>query len=175
MPAVGPASRSQPLKRKRNTKKESSISVPTDIPLAQLELNDSGGAPSHSGRAFDDDSNDEELFPEIDDTPGNLNEDDSASGSEEEMEGSSDESYLIEDSDFVDEVDSNDNGVGGDDLKEMKTSFRGETVLSKITGRPKRVYPTIEPDYDSDSSTEDVGGTPYFMMLVSKSGHHIGS
>jgi hypothetical protein len=30
------------------------------------------------------------------------------------------------------------------------------TVVSNITGRPKRVYPDIEPDYDSDSSTEDV-------------------
>jgi ribosome biogenesis protein ERB1 len=32
----------------------------------------------------------------------------------------------------------------------------GETVISNITGRPKRVYPEIDPEYDSDSSTEEV-------------------
>ncbi|KAG8870534.1 hypothetical protein FRC20_011716 [Serendipita sp. 405] len=32
----------------------------------------------------------------------------------------------------------------------------GELVVSSITGRLKRVYPEIEPEYDSDSSTEDV-------------------
>jgi ribosome biogenesis protein ERB1 len=31
-----------------------------------------------------------------------------------------------------------------------------KTIISGITGQPKRVYPEIEPDYDSDSSTEDV-------------------
>jgi len=32
----------------------------------------------------------------------------------------------------------------------------GDLVVSSITGRLKRVYPDIEPDYDSDSSTEEV-------------------
>lgn len=32
----------------------------------------------------------------------------------------------------------------------------GDLVLSSITGRLKRVFPEIEPEYDSDSSTEDV-------------------
>lgn len=32
----------------------------------------------------------------------------------------------------------------------------GKTIISDITGRPKTVYPEIDPDYDSDSSTEDV-------------------
>ena len=31
-----------------------------------------------------------------------------------------------------------------------------KTVVSDITNQPKLVYPEIEPDYDSDSSTEDV-------------------
>lgn len=31
-----------------------------------------------------------------------------------------------------------------------------KTIISDITGHPKRVYPEIEADYDSDSSTEDV-------------------
>ena len=44
----------------------------------------------------------------------------------------------------------------GPDDKPINTGPKGKTVLSKVTGRPKRVYPDIEPDYDSDSSTEDV-------------------
>ena len=31
-----------------------------------------------------------------------------------------------------------------------------KNVVSDITNQPKLVYPEIEPDYDSDSSTEDV-------------------
>ena len=36
--------------------------------------------------------------------------------------------------------------------------------ISDITGAPKRVYPPIEPDYDSDSSTEDA--SPFLAMLI---------
>lgn len=43
-------------------------------------------------------------------------------------------------------------------------SARGKFEVSKITGQPKRVYPAIEADYDSDSSTEDapnrIGNVP---------------
>lgn len=43
-------------------------------------------------------------------------------------------------------------------------SARGTFKISEITGQPKRVYPDIEPDYDSDSSTEDapnrIGNVP---------------
>ena len=43
-------------------------------------------------------------------------------------------------------------------------SSKGVWKVSEITGVPKRVYPEIEPDYDSDSSTEDapnrVGNVP---------------
>lgn len=33
---------------------------------------------------------------------------------------------------------------------------KGKNVISDITGELKIVYPEIEPEYDSDSSTEDV-------------------
>lgn len=33
---------------------------------------------------------------------------------------------------------------------------KAKNVVSEITKHPKLVYPEIEPDYDSDSSTEDV-------------------
>lgn len=35
-------------------------------------------------------------------------------------------------------------------------SARARTVVSRVTGEPKLEYPAIEPEYDSDSSTEDV-------------------
>lgn len=43
-------------------------------------------------------------------------------------------------------------------------SSKGVLQVSELTGVPKRVYPTIEPDYDSDSSTEEtnnrIGNVP---------------
>ena len=39
---------------------------------------------------------------------------------------------------------------------ELRIFPKAKTIISGITGQPKRVYPEIEPDYDSDSSTEDV-------------------
>ncbi|CEH18325.1 rrna processing-related protein [Ceraceosorus bombacis] len=43
-------------------------------------------------------------------------------------------------------------------------SARGEIRISAVTGQPKRVYPKIEADYDSDDSTEDapnrIGNVP---------------
>jgi ribosome biogenesis protein ERB1 len=43
----------------------------------------------------------------------------------------------------------------------------GKVVTSEITGQPKRIYNPIEPDYDSDSSTEDVSVFPHFSLLSS--------
>jgi len=40
---------------------------------------------------------------------------------------------------------------------------RAKVVISGITGEPKKVYPEIEPDYDSDSSTEDVSASPAIL------------
>ena len=53
---------------------------------------------------------------------------------------------------------STDTEQSDESLDESKTSPNpGDLVVSSITGRLKRVYPDIEPEYDSDSSTEDVG------------------
>lgn len=38
-----------------------------------------------------------------------------------------------------------------------------KAVVSDITNQPKLVYPEIEPDYDSDSSTEDVSS--FYLSL----------
>nr|GAT53975.1 predicted protein [Mycena chlorophos] len=53
---------------------------------------------------------------------------------------------------------------GSEDSFDRDIFPRPKTIISDITGQPKRVYPEIEPDYDSDSSTEDtqnrVGDVP---------------
>ena len=47
---------------------------------------------------------------------------------------------------------------------------KAEAIVSTITGQPRRLYPEIEPDYDSDSSTEDVRvflrSCPYHAQYV---------
>ncbi|THV03308.1 BOP1NT-domain-containing protein [Dendrothele bispora CBS 962.96] len=51
-----------------------------------------------------------------------------------------------------------------DDEDPLHVFPKAKTVVSDITGQLKRVFPKIEPDYDSDSSTEDapnrVGNIP---------------
>ncbi|KAJ7095181.1 NUC169 domain-containing protein [Mycena belliarum] len=87
-------------------------------------------------------------FPEIDaasdsDTGGEKDTDEEDSG------GTDEEDFLAEDS---------------DDSLDRDIFPKPKTIISDITGQPKRVYPEIEPDYDSDSSTEDapnrVGDVP---------------
>ena len=88
-----------------------------------------------------------DAFPEIDarsDTDDEDYEDDGEDDSEDEDEEDEDE----EDEETEDSEDGSD-----DDLHIFP---KAKTVISDITGQPKRVYPEIEPDYDSDSSTEDV-------------------
>ncbi|KAI0721845.1 ribosome biogenesis protein ERB1 [Cerioporus squamosus] len=63
-----------------------------------------------------------------------------------------DESEESEDEDEEDEEDESSEEASDDDLHIFP---KAKTVISDITGQPKRVYPDIEPDYDSDSSTED--------------------
>ena len=93
------------------------------------------------GEADDDVEEDDvvEDFPEIDTRSDS--EDDEYQASEDDED---------EDEDEEDEESEN---LSDDDLRIFPKS---KTVISDITGQPKRVYPDIEPDYDSDSSTEDV-------------------
>jgi ribosome biogenesis protein ERB1 len=80
---------------------------------------------------FGSDDGEVDEFPEID--PAS----DSEEGEEEEDE--SEDSYASD-------SDSDDLGIFP----------KAKTIVSDITGQPKKVYPEIEPDYDSDSSTEEV-------------------
>lgn len=100
------------------------------------------------------DDGEADEFPEID-----------AASDSEEGEGTD-----TEDKDEEDESESEDGGDGEEDEDEesdddsdgpdsdasLHVFPKAKMVTSDITGKPKRVYPEIEPDYDSDSSTEDV-------------------
>ena len=91
------------------------------------------------------DTGSEEEFPELE------------TGSSEEDGGTTDGNESPSDLGHSSEEESQE-----DKVKERLTStlpgvYPGpRTVISNITGYPKRMYPEIEPDYDSDSSTEDV-------------------
>lgn len=82
---------------------------------------------------------DEEVdeFPEIDAESDSGSDDES----DEKDEGEDDEG-------------NSPSGSESDGSSDMHTFPKN--VISEITGQPKRVYPEIEPEYDSDSSTEDV-------------------
>lgn len=88
------------------------------------------------GEEGEDEESDEEIdeFPEID---AESDED------EEEDEGEEDEG-------------SSPSGSDSDLSSDMHIFPKSKNIISDITGHPKRVYPEIEPEYDSDSSIEDV-------------------
>ncbi|TFK76121.1 BOP1NT-domain-containing protein [Pluteus cervinus] len=72
---------------------------------------------------------------------------------EEEKEETSDEEDEEEDEEDKDEDEESDSA--SDSAESLHVFPKAKTVMSEITGQPKLVYPEIEPDYDSDSSTED--------------------
>lgn len=88
------------------------------------------------------DDGDYEEFPEIDAASDTDDEE------EEEENGGVEEEYSSSDTSGSDE--------------RLPIFPTAKVIISDITGEPKKVYPEIEPDYDSDSSTEDVS-TPYLL------------
>ena len=84
-------------------------------------------------------------FPEID----------TRSDSEEEDFSGMEQGNESEDNDDDGEEEEEESTSSGSD-SDLHIFPESKTVVSQITGQPKRVYPEIEPDYDSDSSTEDV-------------------
>lgn len=81
-----------------------------------------------------------EKFPEID----------VGSDTEEEVDDSADDEENEEEEEDEDDEDEEET----DD--ELHIFPKPKAIISDITGQPKLVYPEIEPDYDSDSSTEEV-------------------
>ncbi|CAG8590881.1 13526_t:CDS:2, partial [Acaulospora colombiana] len=95
---------------------------------------------------------------ERDDLPalGNLDIDSDDQGASSGDDGEMDEFPELDtdDSDESTEAEQDEDTKGTEN--ELKATQKpGELVVSSITGRLKRVYPEIEPEYDSDSSTED--------------------
>jgi ribosome biogenesis protein ERB1 len=106
---------------------------------------------------------DEIKSPERDDLPalGNLDIDsdnqEASSGDDGEMDEFPE--LYTDDSEESSEAEQEEDSEGTED-DSKNTQKPGELVVSSITGRLKRVYPEIEPEYDSDSSTEDVRRLP---------------
>ncbi|THH33706.1 hypothetical protein EUX98_g396 [Antrodiella citrinella] len=109
---------------------ESSFSQDVALELGNADEDDEGV------EGGDEDDGEVDEFPEID----------GRSDSEEDEDVEEDEE------DEEDEDEDYSEGISDD---EHDVFPRPKTIISDITGQPKRVYPDIEPDYDSDSSTED--------------------
>ncbi|KAF5388199.1 hypothetical protein D9615_000198 [Tricholomella constricta] len=131
--------------KKRKQSSEDDAPAPPTMTVGELEmLSDEEDGPD----AVSDDGEVDE-FPEIDTRSDSEDEEfeglDEGDDSEEEGDG------------YEEEDDSSDTGS-------LHVFPKAKTIVSDITGQPKRVYPEIEPDYDSDSSTEDdpnrVGNVP---------------
>jgi ribosome biogenesis protein ERB1 len=120
--------------------------IPLGMEMPSDEEDGEAGLDSHS-----DDSSVEE-FPEI--FTGSEDE-----GSDEDDENEQDED---EDEDEEDEEASSNTAVSDDDSS-LHIFPKSKTIVSSITGQPRRVYPEIEADYDSDSSTEDVRNTSHIQ------------
>lgn len=126
-------------KRKRDVEDAEII----HIPPTNLEVD------SDSEDFVSSDDGHAEPFPELDSGSSDTSSDEEKVEGEEE-EGSADDTEETD----VDELD------GADE----EPPLDGKTVISKITGRPKLVYPEIVPEYDSDSSTEEVREPHLFSL-----------
>jgi ribosome biogenesis protein ERB1 len=126
-------------KRKQAIKEHSDDSDSEHFPDGGLDL--LSGDEDEDGPAQESDSDDVDAFPEIDAGSDTDGEDEKPPGDDEDRSESEEEGQDDEDA-------SSDN--------DLDIFPRAKTVISDITGQPKKVYPEIEPDYDSDSSTEDV-------------------
>jgi ribosome biogenesis protein ERB1 len=94
------------------------------------------------------DDGDYEEFPEID------------TASDTENEGNDYE----EESDEDEEEDSFSSSSGSDE--KLPIFPKAKVVISDITGEPKKVYPEIDPNYDSDSSTEEVSTSTASLLAT---------
>ncbi|CAK5276010.1 unnamed protein product [Mycena citricolor] len=147
--------KSRTKKRKQDARDEDAPAETATFfaPESNLEMlsEDEGAEDAESDDGHVDD------FPEID--AGSDSEDGSYEGLDEDEEEEGSEGSEDEDEDEIFEADED-----SDDSLSRDIFPKPKTIISDITGKPKRVYPEIEPDYDSDSSTEDtqnrVGDVP---------------
>lgn len=136
-------------KRKPTVKELSDASDAEHFPDGGLDLS-SGDEEEDGGPVQESDSDEIYAFPEID------------ADSDTDEEGVQESPREYEDLSEGEDDERDDEGAFSDD-DDLHIFPRAKTIISDITGQPKKVYPEIEPDYDSDSSTEDVRA---FLMSV---------
>ncbi|PIL36796.1 hypothetical protein GSI_00486 [Ganoderma sinense ZZ0214-1] len=139
------------IEAKKSSKKRKAT-LEEEVPPSFPEEVDLDMGTEDEGEELDDASDGEvDEFPEIDARSDTDDGDYAADGASAEGESEEDDEDDEESNDLSDE-------------EEHHIFPKSKTIISDITGQPKRVYPEIEPDYDSDSSTEDtpnrVGNIP---------------
>ena len=130
-------------KKRKHTSKDTEVrqEIPEDVGL-EMQSEDEDEDQEGSVKNSEDEGEDAEEFP-------GLNTDSDSDNDEDEGEDEDDEDEDEEGSEDDPDEESDSDGS-------LHVFPRAKIVQSKITGQPKKVYPEIEPDYDSDSSTEEV-------------------
>ncbi|KAF9468961.1 ribosome biogenesis protein ERB1 [Collybia nuda] len=129
---------------KNNKKrKQATENISTEVPTEYANLEMLSDEEALGDDAISDDGH-VDKFPGID----------IKSDSEEEYSEVADDE-VEDDSDEEDNEDGEDDSNFDSDDSELHVFPKPKTITSKITGQQKRVYPEIDPHYDSDSSTED--------------------
>ncbi len=142
-------------KRKQNVKEVSPSSDTETFLAGGLDLLSGDEDEQENGFVQESDTDEVDPFPEID-AASDTEEDD-----DDEGKSSGDDPKFSETEDGAEEGEDDEDASSDDDLHIFP---KAKTVISDITGQLKKVYPEIEPDYDSDSSTEDVRA--FFAMSV---------
>ena len=111
--------------------------------------------PEKIGLELQSDESDEEEVSEgeVEDFPELDGRSDTTEDGEEDSE---EEGETDENEDEDEEEESSEGYSEGTSDDEIRVFPKAKVITSEITGQPKKVYPEIEPEYDSDSSTEDV-------------------
>jgi ribosome biogenesis protein ERB1 len=136
-------------KRKHEEDENDSGNVADNLRDLKLDMDSEDEAGDSGGT--DDDDGEHHQFPELDVGSDSESDDDDYSDAEEEEE---------EDEEEEEEESNTSQDDLEDDTKLPGLPPQGKMIRSEITGHPKRVYPEIEPEYDSDSSTENVSAPP---------------
>jgi len=124
-------------KRKQAGQEQEVFSAPTPVQLEMLTDEEDADEISSDGGEADE-------FPEIDA--------DSSSDEDEEYK-----KELSSEDENNEDTEESATGSGSSDSDTSLHIFpMAKTVISNITGKKKVVYPDIDPEYDSDSSIEDV-------------------
>ena len=132
-----------------NRKRKQAAKEPSDAHASDAEHFPDGELDLLSGDEEEDEPVQESETDEIDAFPEIDTGSDTDDEEEEESPGENED-----DSESEDEEDASSSS------SDLPIFPKAKTVISDITGQPKKVYPEIEPDYDSDSSTEDVRAFP---------------